>query len=57
MDLIQLLVLVLVLAIIFWLVTTHLMPLVPKPWSTIIMVILVLIVVLFLLERVGILSL
>lgn len=57
MGLIDLLVIVLVLAIVFWLLTQYILPVIPKPWGTIIVVIVALIVILWLLSRIGVLNL
>lgn len=57
MGLIDLLVIVLVLAIVFWLLTQYILPVVPEPWRRIIVVILALIVVLWLLSQIGVLNL
>ena len=55
MDLISLIVVLLVLAIVFWLVTSYLLPLIPAgPFRTAILVIFVLICILVLLSLVGI---
>ena len=56
MDLITLLVTLVILAIVFWLVTSYLLPLVPAgPFRTAILVIFILICILVLLSLVGIL--
>jgi hypothetical protein len=49
--LISLLVALIVLAIIFWLFTTYLLPRIPAPWGTVILVILVIITIVFLANR------
>jgi hypothetical protein len=49
--LISLLVTLIVMAIIFWLFTTYLLPRIPAPWGTIILVILVVIAILVLASR------
>lgn len=57
MGLIELLVIVLVLAIVFWLLTQYIVPHIPAPWGTIVLVIVALIVILFLLNQIGVLNL
>jgi len=54
MGLIELLVVVIVLALVFWLVRAYLIPLLPAPWGTVVLVILVVIAILFLLGLIGI---
>jgi len=54
MDLITLLVIVIVLAIVFWLLTKYVLPAVPAPWGTIILVVVALIVIVWLLQKIGI---
>ena len=49
--LISLLVTILVMALIFWLFTAYLLPLIPAPWGKIILVILVIIAILYLASR------
>ncbi len=54
MDLISLLVLVIVLALVWYLLTRYLLPLLPEPFRTIVLVIVVLICIVFLLGMIGI---
>jgi len=54
MDLISLLVIVIVLAIVFWLLTKYVVPAIPAPWGMIILVIVALVVIIFLLQKIGI---
>ena len=54
MSLISLLVVIIVLALVWWLLTKYLIPALPAPWGTIIMVICVIIAILILLGLIGI---
>jgi hypothetical protein len=54
MGLIELLVIVVVLALVFWLVRAYLLPLLPAPFGTIVLVILVIVAILLLLGLIGI---
>lgn len=54
MSLISLLVVIIVLALVWWLLTKYLIPLLPAPWGTIVLVICVIIAILILLGMVGI---
>ena len=54
MSLIGLLIFVIVIALVWWLVVTYLLPILPQPFRTIVIVILVLIVIVWLLSLIGI---
>ena len=54
MSLISLLVVIVVLALVWWLLTKYLIPLLPAPWGTIVTVICVIIAILILLSFIGI---
>lgn len=56
MDLITLLVICIVLAIVFYILTRYVIPLLPKPWGTILLVVIALLVVIYLLTRIGVLT-
>ena len=56
MPIIQIIVVLLVLALVWWLFNTYVMPRVPEPFKTIIIVVLVVAVCLWLLSLVGILG-
>lgn len=54
MGLVELLVIVIVLALVWWLLTKYIIPLLPAPWGTIVVVICVIIAILILLSLIGI---
>jgi hypothetical protein len=54
MSLIGLLIFIIVIALVWWLITAYLLPHVPQPFRTIIIVILVLIAIFWLLSLIGI---
>ena len=54
MSLISLLIFIIVLALIFWLVTAYLLPILPQPFRTIVIVILVIIAIVWLLSIIGV---
>lgn len=54
MSLLTLLMFVIVAALVWWLLTTYLLPVLPEPFRTIVLVICVLIAILWLLSIVGI---
>lgn len=54
MDLVSLLITVVVLALVWYLLTTYVLPLLPSPFRTIVIVVLVLIAIVWLLALIGI---
>ena len=55
MDLLTLLIAVIVIAVVFWLLTHYVSPLVPAPWGNVIVAVFALLVIIWLLSLVGIL--
>jgi hypothetical protein len=56
MDLISLVITLIVLGLVWWLLTAYILPHVPEPLRTIIIVLLIVIVILWLLSLVGVLG-
>jgi hypothetical protein len=55
MDLIQLLVVVLVLCVVFWLLANYVAPRLPAPWGNVVLAVFAIVVCLWLLAAVGVL--
>ena len=54
MSLISLLVVIVVLALVWWLLTKYLIPALPEPWGNVVLVICVIVAILILLGLIGI---
>jgi len=57
MGLIELLIIFLVVAFVFYILTKYVVPALPRPWGVVILVITAIVVVLFLLDKIGMLAL
>jgi len=57
MGLVELIILVVIIVLIFWLLTKYVVPSIPAPWGTVVLLVIALIVVLYLLNRIGVLNL
>jgi hypothetical protein len=56
MSLLALIIFLVIMGLVFWLVTAYLLPIVPQPFRTVILVVLVLIAIVWLLEIAGVVT-